>query len=85
MSSETIFDRIREKPFKSFRLRVSDGSHYDVEHPEMIKLMKQRVIIFIYEDPAENFIDAERSVIISPLHITSIEDLPPRRSRKKSA
>jgi hypothetical protein len=88
MSTETIFDRLKEKPFKPFRLRVSDGEHYDIWHPEMLKLMWQRIILFFYdkeEGPGNEYMFAERSVTISPLHVTSIEDLSEKQrgSRRK--
>lgn len=77
MTSETIWARIREKPFKPFRLNTSGGKGYDVAHPEIIHLSKQRVIIAIYdptETPGEDI--PSRDVTISPLHVASLEDLP---------
>jgi len=87
MSSETIFDRVREKPFRPFRMRTSDGEHYDIHHPEMIKLMKQRIILFFYDGDRsdEGWVSAERSVTVSPLHVVSLEDVPERRAKPRRA
>ena len=82
MTSDTLFSRIREKPFKSFRLNTSDGKHYDVTHPEMIYVGKSRIVVALYqagENPDEEA--AERDVVISPLHVASLEDLPTSTQR----
>ena len=79
MSSQTIWDRMREKPFRPFRLNTSDGKGYEVPHPETIHVSKHRIIISIYdanETPGEDI--ASRDVTISPLHVASLEDLPAR-------
>ena len=80
MSSDTIWQRLRRLPFTAFRLRVSDGKYYDVLHPEMIHLTKQSVNISVYDPGEKPGVDlASRMVIISPLHVTSVEDIPKRR------
>jgi hypothetical protein len=82
MSTETIWSRIREIPFKPFRMRTSDGQHYDILHPEMIMLTKQRITVAIFDRPASPGEDLpDRQAFISPLHVTSVEDVP-RRTRK---
>jgi len=83
MTSATIWNRIRQQPFKPFRLNSSDGKHYDILHPEMIYVSKNSVVVAIYdrgEKPGESL--PSRDVYISPLHVASAEDLPaPRRSK----
>jgi hypothetical protein len=80
MSSDTIWQRLRRTPFTAFRLRVSDGKYYDILHPEMVGLTKQSVNIFVYDRGAKPGQDIPaRQVIISPLHVTSVEDIPTRR------
>lgn len=81
MSSETIWTRLRKRPWTPFRLKTRDGDSYDVLHSEMILLSKNTVAIAIYdqgERPGEEL--PQRQVYISPLHVTAVEDLPPRRS-----
>ena len=83
MSSETIWTRIREKPFKPFLLNTSDGKSFAISHPEMIALTKHRVHMFIFEPgqkPGEDL--AELEVVISPLHVASIEDMRKPKARK---
>lgn len=80
MSSDAIWQRLRRQPFTPFRLRVSDGKHYDILHPEMVFLTKQAVNISVYdrgEKPGQDV--PARQVIISPLHVTSVEAMPTRK------
>jgi hypothetical protein len=82
MSSETIWTRIRQRPFEPFRLNTSAGKSFDIMHPEMIHLSKNRVIVAIYdkgEKPGEDI--PSRDAFISPLHVASLEDLPRGRKR----
>lgn len=85
MSSDTIWTRIREKPFKPFRLNTSDGKSFEVYHPEMVLLTKNRVTIALHDRGID--LDSElpsRVVVISPLHVASIEDAPEPRRRRAS-
>lgn len=82
MRSETIWSRVRERPFKPFGLNTSDGKAYDVSHPEMIHLSKNRIIISVYDKgqkPDEDI--PSRDVYVSPLYVASLEDLPEQRRR----
>lgn len=77
MSAETIWSRIREKPFRPFRLNTSDGRTFNVEHPEKILISKHRVTIAIYDEASDPQVDLpSREVVISPLHVASLEDIP---------
>ena len=76
MTAEGILSRVRRRPFVPFRLHLSGGTYHDVTHPEMMLVTKIGIILAVYDvgqDPDE--IPA-RDVLISYLHITSIEDLP---------
>jgi len=84
MSSDTIWSRIREKPFRPFRLNTSDGKSFEVFHPEMILLTKNRVTIAIHDPQldVENELP-DREVVISPLHVASLEDVPGRETQSR--
>ncbi len=82
MSSDTIWSRIREKPFRPFKLNTSDGKSYAVFHPEMILLTKSRVTIAIYDRQTHiGKAIPNREVVISPLHVASLEDINGRKAR----
>lgn len=78
MTSDNIWNRVRERPFRSFKLNTSDGKSFEVLHPEMITVSKNRITVAIYDPtdrPGEDV--PSRDVSISPLHVASVEDLPP--------
>ena len=72
MTTESLWTRIRERPFRPFRLFLSSGQSYDVPHPEFIYVSRNRILVVI-EVGADGV--PNRDVVISPLHVTSAEDL----------
>lgn len=67
MTSETIQEVLSREPFEAFRIRTSDGHHYDVLNPHLVAMTKSRLYVAI---PA-----SDRGVIVSYLHITAIETI----------
>ena len=49
MSPKGILQALRKRPFKPFRIQVSDGTTYDVRHPELVMVGKGEVMIGIPE------------------------------------
>jgi len=72
MTPEDIREHLREQPFEPFRVFLSDGSAHEVRHPEMMLVMRRKVIIALPR-PGEEF--ARRAVYCDPLHITRIEPI----------
>ena len=73
MRPEELRGVIREQPFRPFRVFVSDGSAYDVRHPELIFVTRRRVLIAL---PTANGDDiADDFVRCDPVHITRIEPI----------
>lgn len=69
----------KERPFPGFRLYVSDGSMYEVRHPEMMLVTRDRVHIAL--PPAKGDVPVQ-AVYCDPLHITRAE--PMGNGKKKS-
>jgi hypothetical protein len=63
---------LQAKPFRPFRICLSDGSHYDITNHDMAFVGKNTVEIGINLD-REGF--AEYFARCSILHITKLEDL----------
>ncbi len=73
MRPEELRDVIREQPFRPFRIFVSDGSAYDVRHPELIMVTRRRVHIAL---PTANGDDVPDDFVrCDPVHITRIEPI----------
>jgi len=62
----------RERPFVPVRVHVSDGSAYDLRHPEMMLVTASLVFIAVR---AHNGDVPESWVRCDPLHITRIDPI----------
>ncbi|UCC32474.1 MAG: hypothetical protein JSU86_09365 [Phycisphaerales bacterium] len=78
MRADKIRSHLRKQPFRPVRIYVSDGSSYDVRHPELMLVTRTEVVIAL--DPGDDAIP-ERSVYCDPVHVTRIEPLD-RNKRK---
>ena len=47
MRPQDILELLRTKPFRPFRIRMSDGQHFEVRHPELA-MVDQRVTSEVY-------------------------------------
>lgn len=72
MTAMQIRELMKAKPFKPFRLCLSDGTHYDITNHEMAFVGKYTVEVGLNLD-ADGF--AEYFARCSILHITKLEDL----------
>ncbi len=57
---------LRRQPFEAFEIRLTNGEKYEVRHPEMVLLLRSRIVIAIPDD---------RMVICPLSHIASVETL----------
>jgi len=64
---------LESRPFKPFRICLSDGAHYDITNHDMAFVGRNTVEIGLNLD-ADGF--AEYFARCSILHITRLEDLP---------
>ncbi len=80
MNVETLRDQVRRQPFEAFRVYLSDGSHYDVRHPEMIAVSRRDVAIPIGPRKGEV---AERLAICDLLHIVRVEPINGRAVQRR--
>ena len=75
MPLEELLIWLRRRPFRPFRVFVSDGAAYDARHPELVMPGKRSVLIGF---PANGETEPvyERFVDIDLVHITRFEPLP---------
>ena len=78
MRADEIRDRLKSLPFKPFRMHISDGSHYDIRHPDFLFVTKSLLTIGLESDDAEL---PERSTFVDPIHVTRLEPITEKRSR----
>jgi hypothetical protein len=73
ITAKQIRELLHAKPFKPFRICMSDGTHYDITNHDMAFVMKNTVEVGLNLDP-DGF--AEYAARCAILHITRLEDLP---------
>ncbi len=74
MDREDVAEYLRARPFRPFRLRLSNGTTYEIRHPEMVipTLSSVHVGIPAAQAPPPS-VDAV--VVVSLLHIVQLEHL----------
>lgn len=73
MNANALRELLRQKPFTPFELILSSGDRFLVMHPEMMLLMKERVILALPTPGREELPD--RYETISYLHIAAASPL----------
>jgi hypothetical protein len=71
-SARDLKDLMESKPFKPFKIHLSDGSSYEVINHDMAMISRNSIDIGLHPDP-EGI--AERIVRCAILHISKIEEL----------
>jgi hypothetical protein len=46
ITPQTILDYVRAQPFRPFRIHLASGRTFDIRHPEMIKVLKNYLLVF---------------------------------------
>ena len=72
--AEDIQARLREQPFRPFRLIASEGVRYDIHHPDLV-LVGQRDLTIGFPSPGNPGI-YNRVVRVAIVHLVGLEDLP---------
>ena len=67
MNADTIREWLNRHPFEPFELRLSNGEAYQVRHPEVIAIGKNRIAIV---DP-----ETDRFVHVALIHVNSTSAL----------
>ena len=64
MRAEELTELLRSRPFVPLRLHWTDGQTYDICHPDLVLVLRQRVDIGLQPDPATGVL--ERVMHCSP-------------------
>ena len=67
-------ERINQRPFKPFRIYMSDGKQYDITNHDMALVKRHALEVGI--DPDQDSI-VGRTVECALIHITRVEELAP--------
>jgi hypothetical protein len=80
MEAEELQKYLRERPFQPFRIFLSDGSHYDIRHPEMAMLTRRAMIVSL---DRKNAIPNDFSMCTLS-HIVRVEYLSPMAGKSRA-
>lgn len=75
MRAEELTELLKTRPFVPLRIHLTDGQSYDIRHPDLVLVLRQRVDIGLKPDPTTGVL--ERVEHCSLLHIVRVEELPP--------
>ena len=74
MAPDELVTAVRRRPFVPFRVTLTEGSSYEVLHPELCMVGRRSAVIgVIRPNEAEHLF--ERSVTVDLLHIVKLEPL----------
>jgi hypothetical protein len=73
MSHEDLRARLSQRPFLPFRLVLTEGTAYEVRHPELLMPGKCAAVIGLTSEPAQTLFDS--SVLVDLLHLVRLEPL----------
>jgi hypothetical protein len=72
MNQHDVLEMLQRRPFQPFRIHVSDGTVYEIRHPEMMAVSRSRALVFF--PPKGLALPAlERYEVVALLHITRLE------------
>ncbi len=72
MRQESILHWTRKQPFEPFAVQMTDGTRYEVRHPDMI--MPMRGEVFLMALPRANDPNrGDKAIRLSYFHITKVE------------
>ncbi len=74
MSHEDLQARVAQRPFVPFRITLTEGTSYDVRHPELFMLGRRAAVIGLSKDPEQTLFDS--TVLVDLLHVVRLEPLP---------
>lgn len=74
MTAEDLHKTIRRATFQPFRIFRTDGTTFDIRHPELFMLGRRSVIVGITAKPNPTYYDTDTNIDL--MHIIRTEDLP---------
>ena len=73
LTSADVEARLKEIPFKPFRIVTSSGANYDIFHPDMAMITKRFVVVG-WIDPIDPLIP-DQVAHVSMLHISELRTI----------
>ena len=73
MQYEDIQRKLKQSPFKPFRLCLTDTASYEVRHPELLLLAQSFCVVGLIDDPKQKV--PKQVVEVDLFHVVRTEEL----------
>jgi hypothetical protein len=86
MPPEQLTDALRQQPFEPFRLVMTDGTGYEIRHPDLLWVGRRSAMVGLTGDPGQIYY--ERSVKVDLFHVIRLEPIqatPPTQANGASS
>lgn len=80
MRPAQVRDHLKTEPFRPIRVHISDGSAYDIRHPEMAYVTATQVMIALKMSEEDL---PDKVIFCDPVHITRIEPLDRTKPKRR--
>ena len=74
MRAADLLEYLRETPFVPFRIRVTDGTIYEIRHPELMKVGMTKADIYFPKDDKPHSVVLHRESV-SLVHMIRMEPI----------
>lgn len=71
MAPQDLQNLLRNKPFLPFRMHLTDGTAYEVKHPEGVMPFRSIAVVAVNHDPDHGVFG--HSVTVTLIHIVRVE------------
>ena len=78
MTPQELRETLRHQPFEPFRLVMTDGTGYEVRHPDLLWIGQWSAMVGLTGKPGETFY--ERAVKVDLNHVIRLEPLEAAKS-----
>ena len=75
MPPQPLLQALRQRPFVPFRLHVSDGTSYEIKHPDLLWLGPGYAIVGLAPATPQPGLMIERHEVVDLEHVTRLEPL----------
>lgn len=80
MTRKDLASRVKQSPFVPFRLVLSEGTSYEIRHPEQIMVARDSIVIGVPSaSEGDDFFDT--TVLADIFHVVRLEPLPGQTSK----
>ena len=75
MRPDDIREWLMQRPFQPFRLHLTNGTSFDVRHPDQARIGRSTLVIGMSPPASEAALQTERDVMVALIHITHLEPI----------